>query len=299
MRLLPSLTIALSVALAFAPPASAQEGTAPQGATPLPPDLDDILADQLTAEAEAMAATLAQPVLQERALALAAAQTRLPGPARDALMAGLAGLLQDDAARQALAVAMRDQFDQFGIDSPTDEQISRVAATLLPPWALDSAAIGLPQLPVADQRALLSARRTIAESLSVERCEMYLSDYATDARAVELSAIAALPPEQAAVEITRLMAASRAAHGDKPATATLAPADEDEARRTLGVAIMAAVDASPDPDRLIAALSPTAYVDPADGCAARLVVLRAALDMPAPAGDQAIRLIAAYGLDGS
>jgi hypothetical protein len=225
-------------------------------------------------------------------------QVRFPaavlGPLRDTLD----GLLQNAPARSALAVEMRRAFGAFGIDSPSAEQTARVAATMLPAWALEGADAGLKRLPPADRRAILATRLAIAETLTPDRCEAYLSDGATDARVIEMSAIAAMPPDRATAVLRLLVAASLAGYGEGAASPAMAPADEDSARRTLGAAIMAAVDASPDPDRLIAALSPTAWGDPADGCDARRLVLRTALDLPAPDGDQALLLIATFGLDG-
>jgi hypothetical protein len=227
------------------------------------------------------------------------AQVRFPDAVRGPLRAALLDLLHNPAAQAALSGAVGEEFDSYGIAAPTQDQIARVAATMLPGWALDGVAVGLPRLPVADQRAILATRLAIAESLSPERCEAYLSIWAHDARAIEMSAIAAMPPDRANAVLGLLMAASLAEYRDDPPRLRMVPADEDRARQTLGAAIMAAVDASPDPDRLIAALSPTAWVDPADACAARVLILRTALDMPAPDGDLAVRLIAEYGLDGA
>lgn len=310
------LIICLLLTLGLAPPAIAQvtdqdgnasdtagdASTQPPAAAgdpvPLPPGLDDILDGQRSAAAEGMAATLARPEVRTRVLDLAMAQVRFPAPVLDPFRAALDALLQDAAARAALAATMHRQFDQFGIARPTDDQIFRVAATMLPGWALDGAAAGLSRLPVADLRAVLATRLAIAESLSPQRCDAYFSDWSPDASAIEMSAIAAMPPDSAAAVLRLMMAASLAEYRDDPPTDAMAAAVEDEARRTLGAAIMAAVDASSDPDRLIGALSPTAFADPADVCAARVLVLRAALDMPAPQGDLALRLIAAFGLDG-
>jgi hypothetical protein len=303
MRQTPSrlLAVALLTAFALPAPAGAQEAKEPQkppAATALPPDLDDILAGQAAAAAAPIGAALARPEVQARALDLAMAQVRFPDALRGPFRAALEDLLRNAAAQAALAASVGQAFDDFGIASPSDDQITRVAATLLPAWALDGATSGLPRLPVAEQRAILAIRLGIAESLAPERCETYLWDGADGARAIEMSALAAMPSDSATAFLGRLMAASMAEYGDDPPFVPLPPADEDQARRALGAAIMAKVDASPDPDRLIAALSPTAWGQPDQGCAARVLVLRAALDLPAPDGDLAVRLIAGYGMDG-
>jgi hypothetical protein len=300
MRKTPVLTVALTCFLAFMPPAAAQEGTAPDaaGAMALPPDLDDILAGQEAEAADALADVLAGSEVRQQVLDMAMGQVRFPATVLGPLREALDGLLQTPAPRMALAGEMRKQFDQFGIASPNAEQIARVAATMLPAWALDGVDAGLPRMQPADQRAVLATRLAIAESLSPDRCEAYLSDWATDGRVIEMSAIAAMPPDRAAAVLGLLMTASLAGYGQDAPAPAMDPADEDRARQTLGAAIMAAVDASPDPDKLIAALSPTAWGDPADTCTARRLVLRTALDLPAPEGDQALRLIAAFGLDG-
>ncbi len=279
MRTLAATTLAL-IALGLAPPAAAQD-TGVQN----PPA--DVIVTALSGE----------PV-RTRMVDLAMGQVRFPAALQAPLRRALSDLVASPAAQAALGTALRDQFTQFGFVTPSDDQIARVGATLLPSFALDGAAEGLPRLPVADQRAVLATRLSIAEGLTAERCDAYLNDRA-EARGIEMSAIAALPPDRAAEVLGRLMAASLARYqGDLP-DGSLPPADEDRARRALGAAIMAAVDAGPDPGAMIAALSPLAYPAPAESCAARLLTLRAALALGPPDGDLAVRLIADYGLDGS
>jgi hypothetical protein len=249
---------------------------------------------------DTIAAVLADPVQREAILAAAFERLGRMEPYRELLRTSLTTLLADPESQALFRDHLYVQFDNYGFVPDQPEQIVRVAGLAFVPWALESGVASRGYLSVPDQRQALTNMVRVAEALEPDACAEYISSWTTPDVQMqhELQVMTSWPPAEAAAAMALILRSGVVSEASLADGALLPAADGAKTRRALGIQVVAAINALPDPDKAFAALAPFAWNDPEGTCDATVIVMKTALAMSGQDGEDAIKLLLQVGLDG-
>jgi hypothetical protein len=199
--------------------------------------------------------------------------------------------------RDTMATEIARAFMTVGLLPDNPVGVGRVAAEYLAAYGEPEARRGVTRRPVPEQRAYLADTLRIAAAMTPAQCGGFLDGTmpADQQRRQVLAAVATWPAQDQTALLNNRAAAIMAAVQDAPPAVPMAAADAETARQTLGLAALAAIDASANGPDLLAAFGDPSGADPANRCAVQMIVIQTALAGTGPEGDRWLRYLIEHG----
>jgi hypothetical protein len=252
--------------------------------TPTPPD------PEIVAKVRAV---LEDPAAREIILGAAVTRTAPPTAVVDPFKGYIAALLDQGVVRDRLANDIAQAFVDFGLSPDNPQVVARIAAEQFAVLGGNEQWLGLPRLPVAQQRAHLADMLRISETLAADQCAPYLEG-ALEAGLIlplELTAMAGWPRPEVEAALIRQAGAVVAELQDNPPFVDLSSPELDQAAQIAGERLLAAIDALPNGTDLLRAYGDALNARPGDRCAVHQTMLRTALAIEGADGDLVVRYL--------
>jgi hypothetical protein len=287
----------MAICLLASPVLAQEEATVP---------LDDALTEAETAltalqGAATIRAALQDPVGQKAAIDLALTRLKVPDALRPVLAAHFKALLADPFVIAQFAQSVGETFTSMGVTPSNPDVIARMAGEQLPGWGNDWVMLGVARLDAAQQAQAIALRIRLAKEASPQDCadEMAMPAGLTQPGAAQMRVMATWPVADVQAATALWRAAMVAQLSDAPAvTDALTPEQRSQVYEAASRAIVTAMDAAPDADKLYAAFGYPEQAVPEDICAAHLTMLQAVQGMTGPEAALALRYVTDFGLNG-
>lgn len=239
-------------------------------------------------------AALEDPAGRAAILTAAIARAAPPAAVVEAYEGYLEALLDQGAVLDRLAQEIALSFADFGVSPDNPEVIARLAAEQFLTLGQDQVWLGLPRLPLAQQRAQLAAMLRVSETLPADQCAAYLDGAMDPAQAemLELGAMADWSQAEVETALIRRAGAIVAELQDNPPRAELSAIERDQGQRIAGERLLAAIDARPDAAALLRAYGDPANAAPGDLCPVHQTILQTVLAIEGADGDLVVRFVA-------